>query len=142
MQPNLIHPVPIEIQQIDRAQTIVDEDFDEEMESVARETTVTVPGQVRWRAFKRATFGEAGVEERADGYITMRPVDLRAVGIAQLQVNDKIVGIGSGDNKMVVNLFVVSQEPMGHYSDIAGPGLIRVYFKDRNPVKSASVGMS
>ena len=142
MQPNLIHSIPIEIQQIDRAQTLVDDVFDEEMEVVARTATVTVPGQVRYRGFKRATFGAAGVEEKADGYITMRPVDLRAVGVTQIQIGDRIVGIGTGDNKMVVNLFVVNTEPMGHYADLGGPGLLRVYFKDRNPVKGASVGMS
>lgn len=142
MQPNLIHPVPVEIQQIDRAQTVVDEDFGEEVENVARSATVTVPGQIRWRAFKRASFSARGLEEKADGYITFRPIDLRAQGITQLQAGDRIVGIGSGANKMTVTLFVVNTEPLGHYSDIAGPGLVRAYFKSRHPVKSASTGMA
>lgn len=142
MQPTLIHPIPIEIQQIDRASTFVDEDFGEPVENVSRSATVTVNGQVKWEAFKRASFTAAGVEEKADGFVTMRPVDLRAAGITQLQVNDRIVGIGTGDNKMVVDLYIVRLQPMGHYPSLGGPGLIRAYFRDRHPVKSVSTGMS
>ena len=74
----LIHPVPIDVQQIDRSTTYYDEDAREPVQHAARLVTVNIPGQVRWVGHLEQEHERGGVQEGERGYVTFRQVDLDA----------------------------------------------------------------
>lgn len=126
--PNLIHPVTIEIQQKDSADTEFDEDAREPVQFITRDQTVTCPGQVNWGASMDASHSRGGAGEDADGYVLFRYVDLNERSIT-LQREDRIISIGG----VAANVYIKKLRPTGHYPDVDGPTLLRAYFEDRQP---------
>lgn len=140
MIPNLIHAIPIVIEPILRAQTVVDDDYREEYETVARGAQVTVPGMLRWLNDKKYEPSKIGAEQHSDGYVTFRTLDLKNAGIT-IKMGDRFVSFGEGTLLVPVNVFVNNVRYMGHYSDIGGPGLVRAFFHDRQPLKPPGAGL-
>lgn len=139
MIPNLQHPVPVTIAQIVRGAAEQDAGYRELVQAVKsapeRAPDVSCPGQVKWNAKDAVEVTIGGVVERADGYVVFRTVDLRAVGISQLQVNDIIRSMGYGPNQQTAQVYIIKLEPFGHYADAGGAALIKAWFKDRAPAR-------
>ena len=128
--PNLLHPVPVQIQQIDKANTVYDDDYREPVQRVTRNTTATLQGQVAWAHDKRVQYTRGGNRYDADGYVLFRYVDLANASI-ELAIDDKFISIGG----LSVNVYIKHFQPMGHYPDIQGPTLLKAFFGDKDPAK-------
>jgi hypothetical protein len=128
MIPNLIHPVPISIQQLDLTNSIQDEDMREPVQQNERSTTKIVNGQVKWTDLKKLSSSREGVIENSTGYVLFRYVDLESESIT-LKREDRIIKIGTLD----VDVYIVSLVPLGHYSTQGGPTMVKAMFDDRQP---------
>jgi len=128
--PNLLHPVPITIQQQDAPNTKVDDIFREPVQQSARKAKVVLQGQVKWGQDESLVPGKGGPKEDSDGYVLFRYVDQSTVGVT-LKRGDRFTKLG----KIDVDVYIVSIEPMGHWQDQGGATLFRAYFKDRQPGK-------
>lgn len=128
--PNLSHPVPIIIRQLDKATTLYDDDYREPIQQSRRLAAVTIPGQVSWGNDKRLVETRGGVELTSTGYVVFRYVDLNGMGIT-LQLDDRITSMGG----VTCDLYIVSFRPMGHYPDVGGPTLLKALFDDRQPMR-------
>lgn len=128
--PNLIHPIDVTIEQINRAATVYDEDAREPIQAAARSAAVVLPGQPNWNAGKRLEPTAEGPVDKAQGYMLFRQVDLAAAGIA-LQINDRLRAQGR-------ELYIVRLQPMGHYDGVSK--LLRAWFADREPAKTRAAG--
>ncbi len=140
--PNLIHPVPVRVEQIERASVETDPDYDEEYEVVARAAVVTLPGLVKWGTFDRYRPSDAGVQEGEDGYVVFRIVDLRAQSIVSINRGDRFLQLGGSPNGVGTDVYVTRLRFEGHYPDQNGPTLIKAFFVDRQPVKGAGSGLT
>ncbi len=131
VMPNLIHPVPVTIQQFDIAATIQDDDYREPVQQAARKANVTiVRGQPKWSGEKDLTYTKGGVQLKADGYVLFRYKDLEAASV-ELRDNDRFTLIG----KQVVDVYIVKLRPLGHYTDQSGETLVKAFFMDRQPAR-------
>lgn len=129
--PNLIHPVPVIIEQWVAGETIYDEDTREPIQQAARSVRQTVNGQVSWTLKDDVIIAEGGTRLSADGYVLFRYVDLSAAGVT-LQKQDAIKKIGWMD----VNVYIIAMKPCGHYPDQNGASMVKAYFNDRAPSRS------
>jgi len=137
VQPNLIHPVPIKIQQLDVAETYYDDDYREPVQQAAHKNYAIVPGQIKWGSDDRLSATRGGAEEGADGYVLFRYVDLAKAGIT-LKLNDRMIQLG----KLDTDVYIIRLQPMGHYSDMGGATLVKAYFADRQPARQRLGDMS
>lgn len=128
--PNLIHPVDVKIEQIDKPSTFYDEDAREPIQQAARTTVVILKGQVRWTGQFDKESTDAGIKENESGYVLFRTTDLSAQSIT-LQVNDRVAQIGGRD----MDSYLTRLEWLGHYPEVNGPTLVKAYFADRQPSK-------
>lgn len=135
MIPNLIHPTPITIQQLTRGAAPEDPDYREPVQTAAYAAAVVVPGQVKWKASKALRLDRGGTIDGSDGYVLFRTVDLQAVGITELHINDKITQFGTGANAVQRQVYIVMLEPNGHYPDAGGATMVKAYIKDRQPAR-------
>lgn len=131
--PNLIHPVPIQLSQLDTSDTLYDDEAREPIQQATHSSVVTLPGQVKYGSSREASFHLGGLRENERGYVLFRQVDLDAQSVT-LKINDRIVKIGQIDQ----NADIVRLEPTGHYPDQNGAALLKVYFSDRAPSKQRS----
>jgi hypothetical protein len=130
VQPNLINPVPIEIEQLDISTTIYDDDFREPIAQASRTTKVTIKGQVKWETKDGLRVMRGGVEEIAAGYVLFRLIDLAANNIT-LRQNDRFTKLGTE----ITDIYIIALRPEGHYADIGGPTLVKAFFADRQPTR-------
>ncbi len=141
MLPNLIHPIPVEIRQLLRSETIVDPDYMEPIQQAELAEPVIAPGQVKWSMDERLRATLIGAESEAEGYVLFRRIDLRARGVAELKQNDRITAMGIGPNRRAVDLYIVGLRFEGHYPDQGGAALLKAFFKDRDPSKQNRGGV-
>ncbi len=128
--PNLIHPVPIDIQQIVKSETIYDDDLREPVQQAARPVTVKTVGQVKWNSQFELESQLGGAVEGSRGYVLFRRIDLEIQGIV-LANNDRISKMGVRDT----DVYITRLEPVGHYPDQSGHTLIKAHFNDRAPAR-------
>ncbi len=128
MIPSLIHPVPISIQQLNRAATLYDDDMREPVQQSVRAATTIVSGQVKWGMDERFQSDRGGPIENSDGYVLFRLVDLTAVSIT-IKREDRFIRLGTID----VDVYVTGLRYEGHYDDVGGPTLVKAFFADRQP---------
>jgi len=126
--PNLIHPVPITIQQIDITETLFDEDYREPIQQSKRKTNIIVDGQIKWGMDDDLKMSRGGAQEKSDGYVLFRYVDLESASIV-LRQNDRFIKLGT----LEVDVYIIKLKPMGHYQDAGGPTIVKAYFLDRQP---------
>jgi hypothetical protein len=124
--PNLIHPVPIQIKQLDTSNTAMDRDYREPILQSKRSSTVTVQGQVKWWSRSNLDFTEGGSQEEYTGYVLFRRVDLERQGIT-IKNNDKIIKIDNLD----MDLYITKFNPIAYYKN--GYSLLKCFFLDRQP---------
>jgi hypothetical protein len=135
MLPRLIHPVQIEVEKIQRAVAPMDDDYAEPTQQAVRGPRIAVPGQVKWGMDERLRATLTGAEQESEGYIVFRRVDLRAKGLIEIAQNDRFTAIGTGLNRVEVDLYVIGLRYEGHYPDQGGAALVKAFFKDRFPSK-------
>jgi hypothetical protein len=139
--PNLLHPVPIRVEQIQRGAVEVDPDYDEEYEVIARAAVVVLPGLVKWGYSDHFRANDTGPQEGEDGYVLFRLVDLRAQGLVSIYRGDKFIQLGGNPNAIGTDVYVVRLRFEGHYPDQNGPTLLKAFFSDRQPVKGSGAGV-
>jgi hypothetical protein len=127
--PRLIHPVPVQIEQIDHGATVYDDDAREPVQQAARKAVVTLPGQASYGSRADLRYSAGGPQEGEDGFITFRMLDLQARSVT-LQVNDRILKVGAVNH----DAYITRIQPMGHYPEF-NSSLVRAYFADRQPAK-------
>jgi hypothetical protein len=132
MNPRLLHPVPITLQQIVRGETVYDPDLREPIQNTTRTANAILRGQVKWGLDKALNVLPEGVKEGSDGYVLFRASDLVKASIT-INREDRFIKMG----KVEVDVYVTALQPLGHYPDIGGHGLIRAYFKDKQPSRQS-----
>jgi hypothetical protein len=156
MIPNLIHPIPVRIQRRNVAATVFDARAREPVRQLWKSgqgpgtgDAVDLVAQVNWNqkdGVANPTVRPGGVEEKSEGYLLFRLVDLLAAGIATengdgtvefgLDRGDRIVRIG----RRRTNLFVVFFRDVAGYEDQGGCTLLEVDFSSRQPSSPAREG--
>ncbi len=139
-QPNLIHPIQVEVEQLNRDATIVDPDYQEPIQQGDRSVRKTCPGQIKWVGDERLEPSALGAQLESDGYVLFRLLDLRNRGMT-IKVSDRFVSIGEGVAKVEIDVYVVKLVYQGHYPDMKGPTLVKAFFRDRDPAKQNRGGM-
>lgn len=138
--PRLLHPVPVELESLDRAATIVDDDYGEPVQQAVRSPRHVLSGQVSWgKGDQQFRLGPLGAEEHADGYVLFLLKDLRAANL-ELKQGDRIVAIGAGVARIELDVYVVKLKPEGHYAWAGGPTMMKAFFADRFPAKQKRGG--
>ena len=130
--PNLIHPVRVSIQKMDKSATTFDADAREPVRSAPRAATITLNAQVSLRSTERSPDLGGLVSENVGGYLLFRVVDLTAKSYTP-SIGDKIVSIGHRS----VELYILQSEDLGHYPGQMGATLVKAYFEDRRPAADA-----
>lgn len=125
--PNLIHPIPVIVEQRDLSQTIYDEDTREPIRQVVRKAEITINAQILWDFHGDPNATTGGLELGETGYILAKISELSAAGVS-LAFGDRIKKIGD----LVVELYITRTRPMGHYPPM-GATILRCYFTDRDP---------
>lgn len=133
--PNLIHPIDIDIEQIDKGTTIYDPDTREPIQQVNRTTLLTIKGQPRWRSLSEVDMQRGGDRVSARGYIVFRKEDIDNASIT-IQINDKISRIG---HQTGLDYYITRIEWIGHLPRFDGPSLMKAWFDDRRPSKQPGV---
>lgn len=137
--PRLLHPLPTEIQSVDPASVSQDEGYREPIQTIGRSTTFTVPGQWKWFSDRELRMHKHGAQESSDGYVLVRNVDLRAQG-KTISRGDRIIGYGTGANRVALDVEVTKLRYEGHYPDQFGPALVKAFFSDREPSRQSRGG--
>lgn len=147
--PNLLHPIPIHLQRLNRAATTFNSRAREPVRQLWKRgqgpgtgTEDVLEGQINWndgKIRKPTGEGSGGVEEKSDGYVLFRFVDLLSAGIATensdgtielgIERGDKIVRVG----RRCVDLFVLFFRDIANYPDQGGGTILEVNFSDREP---------
>lgn len=149
-QPNLLHPVKVVFELIDRDNTLMDENAREPVRQAVRKGAQPNTGeQTRIKAQISFYFAGAkldyaewlriGVLDRTVGYVSLRFKDMKRKGLLTFDVDgnfdqirikrgDRIVRLG----KRNVDLYVTGFKDFAHYPNL-DQTMIQVNFDDRNP---------
>jgi hypothetical protein len=130
--PNLIHPVPIIVEQLGTSDTLMDNDIREPIQQSVRAASKTVQGQVNWDESDGLRMAAGGNMPSSSGYVLFRFVDLDAKSII-LKVNDRLLKIGHA----VTNVYITRFKLVGHYPDTGGATMVKAFFDDRTPSRQA-----
>lgn len=128
--PRLLHPVRVVVEQINKGATAYDYDAREPIQQAARDTQLTLRGQVKYGSSTELRYDDAGPMENERGYVLFSQRELDAASVV-LAVNDRITRIGVVDH----DSYITRLEPMGHYPEFGGNTLLKAYFADRQPSK-------
>lgn len=136
--PNLIHPIAVVVEKINRTAQAVDPDTRAPLigASGGASDRVTFKAQVYFYKRNVPTMKEAGMAIDTKGTITARIADLRRAGIT-LARGDKVVQLGGGVNAISCVYWLTSDKPMASYDDVNGFTLIKWEFSDRCPLGNA-----
>lgn len=132
--PNLIEPIRVTIEPLDSTVVVKDPDTREVMRGARGGTPFTIDAQIRWGMREEPTVVAAGVREAYDGYIVVRYVDMDALGVT-IKRGDRITAMGRLTEQ---SLYILGNEPFGHYTDQNGPTLIQYNFSSRRPGREPS----
>lgn len=127
--PNLIHPVAVTLEQIDRPATVYDENTRAPIQQAARKAAVTLSGQASYGSAAGLMRKTYGLIKDESGYVTFSRRDLVSRSIT-LSIGDRITLIGNESH----DAYIVRLQPMGHYPEY-GNTLVRAYYQDRKPAK-------
>lgn len=132
VSPNILFPVFCHIQPLSREETHYDEDLREPIQSEVYGSTIILPGQVMWTNQSKLSPSPYGATEQSDGYIVFKYTDLRRKRL-EIKREDRIIKIGF----LEVDLYVVGLQPIAHYADQRGPGLLKALFRDRQNTRNS-----
>jgi hypothetical protein len=133
--PNLIEPIDVKIEQIDK--TILRPDrgpgnIPDSPLPVPRKTTITLKAQIVFiDSSIEQNHTQIGTDEQARGYLVVRFIDLSSQNIT-LKRGDKIIQVGNRPCEFyLVHSF---NDSAAHFSSESSFTLLRVPFMDRNPI--------
>jgi len=128
VEPTLIHPVAVTIQQKDAVNTPFRSDAREPVRTMVRKADKALRAQVNWRNTNDPTATYEGISEECDGYLLFKLKELAAASVT-LQRGDRITKIAG----TTYELYITQLKPCGHYPDQGGPSMIKAFFATRNP---------
>lgn len=128
IDPTLIHPVTVIIEQGDKADTSYRNDAREPVRKLKRKANVTLSGQIKWKKTDDPSPDFTGITEDSLGYILLKWKDLDKLGVVVAR-GDKIIKI----DRIDYELYVTQLMPSGHYPDQNGSTLLKAFFADREP---------
>lgn len=132
---DLIEPIAVEIEQIDKDATQYSTGPSgrrEPVNQVKRKAKITMEAQVVFGdRDQRGIATNLGTDEQVKGYILVRYSDLQAQGVT-LQRGDRIVKLGQLPQELY--LMHSQGDPAAHFTGIAGFTLVKFHFMDRKPV--------
>lgn len=130
--PNLLHPIPVFLRQIEKEKTSrMDDNLREPIGAVDRPSeAIKLMGQIKWHSQDMAVATHPGSEERSSGYILFKSSDLKREHVI-LNIGDKVVRIGKNDKIQDVDLYFIKFEPIAHTG--SGNHLTKAHFQDRQP---------
>ena len=131
--PRLLHPVPIELRQLNRSTTAWDDKAREPIGRAIRDKAVVLQAQVMYNRIELPIADFEGVRHDSKGKLLFRFIDLAAAGVT-IARGDKITKIGNRDCDFFVSYF----EDAGHYPEYTGAVFLAAWFVDRDPGESAS----
>jgi hypothetical protein len=153
--PNLIHPIPVRVQRQLAAATTFDSRARQPVRQLWKKgqgpgtgDAEDLEAQVNWNDGRvgEPELQPEGAEERSEGYLLFRLVDLLDAGVATdhgdgtvdfgFKRGDRIVRIG----RRRTNLYVTYFRDVAGYPDQDGCTLLEVNFSDRAPSSSAREG--
>ena len=132
MIPSLIHPVDVEVRQLDEAGTAKDPDTGEVLLGDGRYggdvgerygDPITLAGQVKWGATEVFVPAAGGEVPDSKGHVVFRVCDLETAGVT-LRKRDKITAIAGTEYE----LWITELRPQAHYG--GRPTLIFAVFND------------
>lgn len=147
--PNLIHPVEVTFELLDRTETMYDDQAREPVRQVVRKgivansTSITIKGQVSFyyagAKLDYPSYYREGVVEGSAGYVSLRFKDMKKAGLLildadgnfqefKLKRGDKVVRLGARN----VEFFVMGFKDFAHYPCL-NQTMIQVNFEDRHP---------
>ena len=97
IRPRLVDPLPITVQQVDRASAVVDSVAREPIGPVPTGASVTLDAQVSWGPTLRsgrAAGGNGGRSQQNQGYLVFRTYDLTRASVT-LKEGDRVLQIGA-----------------------------------------------
>lgn len=148
MIPNLIHPIPVNIQRIKPSLTVMDPVSREPVRQLWKEgqgpglgSVTELMGQMNWNIgyIAKPQLHPGGVEEKYKGYVLFRLIDLITSGVATEQSDGTVeISISRGDlivriGRRTTELYVLAFKDVAGYTDQDGGTLLEVYFGDREP---------
>lgn len=135
--PQLLHPVNIIVEPLDRSSQIEDENLREEIQIIGRSERITIPAQMEYRdkddfATQKEMYDARGMVVLVAGYFTVRTLDAQLRGWSP-KLGDKILETGVGSTfPQQLNGVIVRVEPRAHYPGL-GATLLKCFFSDRKP---------
>jgi len=146
--PNLIHPIKITFEIMDRSNSVFDQYAREPVGQVIRQgesegtgTRIVIKGQVSYyfagAKQDEPQFAAGGVEEGTVGYISLRFKDMIKVGLATITDGKYVMTLKRGDRivqmgKRGVDLYVGGFKDFAHYPTL-DQTMLQVNFMDRHP---------
>jgi hypothetical protein len=127
--PNLIHPIEITIQKINKSKTNYDTAHRAPIQQSTRKENIVIFGQVKWDE-TRMSVDIAGISIEVAGYVLFKRSDLIEKN-TKIEFNDRFIKFGNQETSM----YVVGLKYSGHYPDQNGSSLIKAFFSDRVPAK-------
>jgi hypothetical protein len=132
VQPNLLFPIYCHLQLLNRGETLYDEDLREPIQSESMDQTIILPGQVMWTGQGKLDETASGPTEQSDGYVIFKYVDLRMRSV-ELKREDRIIRLGF----VVCDLYITGFQPIAHWPDLNGPGLLKAMFRDKQKSRNS-----
>lgn len=135
--PNLLHPIAITIQPLDKASTIYDPDTREEIQIVGRKEEIVIAAQIEYRdsvshALGQAEYDEKGIHFSEAGYVLIRHIDAESL-LYSPAIGDRIVEIGTFTNRpQKTTAYIHRMKPTMHYQNF-GATATKLFFADRKP---------
>lgn len=113
MLPSLIHPVWLDVEQVDQTLTQVDPDFREVKPGtpIVFGDPVRIRGQIKWGVADRYRRSATGDMNDADGHIAFLRVELERIGL-QPQKGDRVTECDDSMNRYEL----VEVRPVAHYN--------------------------
>lgn len=149
-RPNLIHPVKVVIQNLDRDLTVFDDEAREPVRQAVRKGSapntgdeITLKAQISFYfAGAKLDYPEwlrEGVLERTVGYLAVRFIDMERAGLLSYDADGDfdVIGIKRGDRIVklghrTVDLYVTGFKDFAHYPRLKQT-MIQINFDDRKP---------
>ena len=133
--PNLIEPVELEIESINKTQTPYSTGVSGKREIINHvvRNKFTIAAQVVFANLDQDMQStQLGASETAKGYVIVRRSDLTSLG-KQINRGDRIIRIHGEPLKQLLYFIHSVGDPSSHFSD-TGFAFIRIFFSDREPV--------
>lgn len=127
MTPNLLNPIKVTIETIDKENTRYDHLTQEPINQPIRPSSFPIDAQVKFIKTGDPTATKMGIDEETDGYILIRPIDLETLN-RTIKRGDKIVKMGS----ISCSYFIGKKKPGAAYQDQGEFTLVRHFFVERD----------